>query len=505
MSKQIFTAETQRRGGSFMPTLLSVFLRAFRVFRGLGVRTTKSTEPMENTQGRHPRAHITFLFSATLCLGGLLTASGQSDGSQQNRTGRAGTFAITNARIVPVSGAAIENGTVVIQNGKIAAVGANVNIPAGAERIDGKGLSVYPGMIDAGTSLGLAEIPLGANATMDTTEVGNINANAKAILAVNPHSSHVNVTRVNGVTTVQSAPSGGLIAGQSALINLNGSTQGDMAVVPEVGLVINFPRISTFGGFNPQAGPQTVDFNEAVRRRDQQIDELKKIFKSAESYARAKEAYAKDRSLPYLPTDLKLEAMVPYVRGQRPVIFAVDRERDIRAVIKFVSETKAKGIILGGQEAWRAADDLKKHDIAVIYTNIYNLPVRDDDPYDHLFEAPAKMHQAGVKFAIGTGDGGAEVRDLPYHAGLAGAFGLPKEEALRSVTLYPAQILGVADRLGSIDVGKMANVVVTDGDILEARTNVKYVFIEGRLLPLTSRHTELFESFKDRKMSKPLN
>ncbi|MDQ3043518.1 MAG: amidohydrolase family protein, partial [Acidobacteriota bacterium] len=156
-------------------------------------------------------------------------------------------------------------------------------------------------------------------------------------------------------------------------------------------------------------------------------------------------------------------------------------------------------IIMGGQEAWKAADELKKNNIAVIYTNIHNLPVRDDDAYDFLFEAPAKLQQAGVKFCISTGDGGAEVRDLPYHAGLASAYGLSKEEALKSVTLYPAQILGLGNQLGSIDQGKIANIVVTDGDILEPRTNIKYLFINGRLLPLTSRHTELYESFKDRK------
>ncbi|MEO8573339.1 MAG: amidohydrolase family protein [Pyrinomonadaceae bacterium] len=426
----------------------------------------------------------------------------QSDGSQQNKTGRAGTFAITNARIVTVSGAVVESGTVVIQDGKIAAVGTGVTIPANAETIDGKGLSVYPGMIDAGTNLGLAEIGQGANATIDVAETGTMNANAKAILAVNPHSSHVNVTRVNGVTTVQSSPAGGLIAGQSAVINLNGSTQAEMAVLPAAGLVINFPRISTFGGFSPGAGPQIVDFNEAVKRRDTQIDELKKIFKNAENYGRAKDAYGKDKSLPNPATDLRLEALVPYVRGERPIFFSVERERDIRAVAKFVGEMKVKGVIVGGQEAWKASDDLKKNDIAVIYTNIYNLPVREDDDYDYLFEAPSKMQKAGVKFAISTGGRGAEVRDLPYHAGIAGAFGLSKEDALKSVTLYPAQILGVADRLGSIDVGKMANIVVTDGDLLEPRTNIKYLFIGGRLLPLTSRHTELFDSFKDRKESK---
>jgi imidazolonepropionase-like amidohydrolase len=424
----------------------------------------------------------------------------QSDGSQQNQTGKAGTFAITNARIVTVSGAVIENGTIIISDGKIAAVGVNVTVPGGAERIDAAGLSVYPGMIDAGTNMGLAEVGQGAPATVDVAETGDYNANAKAFLGVNPHSSHINVTRVNGITTVLSIPQGGVVSGQAAVINLNGSTQNDMAVVPTFGLMVNFPRITLGGGgFNPFAQTAPIDFGEAVKRRDQRIEDLKKLFRDAENYAKAQDAYAKDKSLPAPAPDLKMAALAPYVRGERPIIFTAERERDIRSATKFVAETRVKGIILGGQEAWKVADDLKKNNIAVIYTNIYNLPVRDDDAYDYLFEAPAKMAQTGVRFCISTGNDGSEVRDLPYHAGLAGAFGLSKDEALKSVTLYPAQILGVADRLGSIEQGKIANLVVADGDILEPRTNVKYVFIGGRLIPLTSRHTELFESFKDRK------
>lgn len=433
------------------------------------------------------------LFSVFYLLSSVVSA--QNDGSEQNVLGKAGTFAITNARIVTVSGAVIENGTVLIQDGRIAAVGANISIPSNAEKIDGKGLSVYPGMIDAGTNLGLAEIPLGVNASVDVAEVGDMNANAKAITGINPHSSHVNVTRVNGITTVMSMPVGGVIAGQSAVINLWGATQADMAVVPTFGLVINFPRISTFSGF----GQPQIEFSEAIKRRDQRLEDLKKIFKDAESYARVKDAYEKDKTLPLPQTDLRLEAMIPYIRGEKPVIFTAERERDIRGVIKFVEDTKVKGIVLGGQEAWKAADGLKKNNIAVIYTNIYNLPVRDDDAYDYLFEAPSKLQQAGVKFAISTGNDGAEVRDLPYHAGLAGAYGLSKDEALKSVTLYPAQILGVSDKLGSVEQGKIANLVVTDGDLLEPRTNIKYLFINGRLIPLTSRHTELYEQFKDRK------
>ncbi|MEO7658869.1 MAG: amidohydrolase family protein, partial [Pyrinomonadaceae bacterium] len=229
------------------------------------------------------------------------------------------------------------------------------------------------------------------------------------------------------------------------------------------------------------------------------VEELKKTFKNVENYLRAKEAYAKDKSLPYVAPDQSHDAMAPYVRGEKPVIFTAERERDIRGVAKFVADMKLKGIIVGGQEAWKAADELKKNNIAVVFTNIHNLPVRDDDPYDYFFEAPAKMQAAGVKYCISTGDGGAEVRDLPYQAGAAGAFGLSHEDALKSVTIYAAEILGLADRMGSLDVGKVANVVVTDGDILDPRTNVKHMFIDGRKIPLTSRHTELFDSFKDRK------
>ncbi|MGD9562396.1 MAG: amidohydrolase family protein [Pyrinomonadaceae bacterium] len=443
-----------------------------------------------------PKTVLCALFLTLMSAG---SATAQSDGAQQNRTGRGGTFAIVGARVVTVSGGVIENGTVVIADGKIAAVGAGAAVPAGAERIDGKGLSVFPGMIDAATGLGLAEIGQGANATVDIAEVGTNNANAKAITGINPHSSHVNVTRVNGITAVLSYPTGGTIAGQAALIDLNGSTQAEMAVVPAAALVVNFPRISRGGGRFGGGGAQT-SFTELVKRRDQGIEDLKKIFTQAANHARAVEAYASDKKLPAPRTDLALEALRPYIRGERPILFTAEREEDIRAVAKFVGEMKVKGIVVGGQEAWKAADVLKANNIAVIYTNIYSLPVREDDPFDFLYAAPGKMKEAGIAFAISTGDQGAEARDLPYHAGIAAAHGLSREDALRAVTLYPAQILGVADRMGSLDPGKLANVVVTDGDLLDPRTNVKFMFIAGRMIPLTSRHTDLFESFKDRKM-----
>lgn len=442
------------------------------------------------------------LFLVAMLVMAPIIGAGQNDGSQQNQTGKAGTFAIVGARIVTVSGAAIENGTIVIQNGKIAALGTAVSIPSGAERIDGKGLSVFPGMIDAGTNMGLAEITQGLPGSVDLTEVGTMNANTLAIKGIHPHSAHINVTRVNGITTVLSAPQGGVISGQAAVINLNGATPDEMVVIGSFGLMINFPRVAGGGGFGGGGfgQQQAGDLNQAIQRRDQAVEDLKKAFRNADAYNKAREAQARDKALPFVPVDLKLEAMTPYIRGEKPIIFTAERDRDIRAVAKFVADMKVKGIILGGQEAWKAADDLKKNNIPVIYTNIYALPVRDDDAYDMLFEAPSKMLAAGIKFCISTGDWGPETRDLPYHAGLAGAFGLSKEDALKSVTLFPAEILGLGDKMGSLEVGKIANVVVADGNILEPRTNIKYMFIGGRMIPLTSRHTELFDSFKDRKM-----
>ncbi len=438
-----------------------------------------------------------FLLLTAHCL--LLTSFAQSGGTQQNLTGRAGTFAITNARIVTVSGATIENGTIIIRDGKIESFGSNIKPGSGVETIDGKGLSVYPGMIDAATNMGLREISGGAPATVDVAETGNMNSNAKAITGINPHTSHINVTRVNGTTTVLSMPIGGLISGQSAVINLNGATQSEMAVIPTHSLIVNFPQVSTFAGFTPGVGPRFIEFNQAVTQRDKNVADLKKIFENAAAYAKARDAYAQNKSLPFTPTDLKMEAIIPYLRGEKPIIFTANRERDIRGAVKFAEEMKFKAIILGGAEAWKAADVLKKNDIPVIYTNVWSLPQSPDESYDSMFEAPAKMREAGIRFCIATGDDGANARDLPYQAGMASAYGLAKDEALKAVTLYPAQILGVADRMGSIENGKVANIVVTDGDILDARTNIKYLFIGGRLLPLTSRHTELYDAFKNRK------
>ena len=411
-----------------------------------------------------------------------------------------GVFAIRNARIVTVSGPDIDNGTVVIRDGKIEAVGAAVNVPAGAQTIDGHGLSVYPGMIDAGTNMGLVEVPQGANGTVDLAETGDLNPNAKAIIAVNPHSAHIAVTRVEGITNTLTAPEGGLISGQAALINLLGTSSKEMAVVPYAALVINYPRIAGGGGggFGVQQ-QQPANLTETLEANAREVDRIRKMLRDAEAYGRAQDAYTKDRSLPRPDRNVVLESLVPYVRGEQPVIFRAEREAEIRGAIRFAEEMKLKPIILGGNDAWKVASLLKEKNVPVILTGVFSLPLREDDFYDTLYENPAKLQQAGVRFCISTGDAGAEVRNLPLYAGMAAAYDLSKDDALKSVTLYPAQIMNVADRLGSIDVGKMANLVVTDGDLLEIRTHIRYLFIDGRPVVLTSRHTELNDAFKNRR------
>lgn len=409
-----------------------------------------------------------------------------------------GLYAIRNARVVPVSGPTIDNGTVIIRDGKIEAVGTNVSVPGGAQIIEAQGLWVYPGMFDAGTSLGLVEVGQGAPGTVDTTEVGNLNPHVKAIVAINPHSAHIGVTRVDGVTNTLTSPLGGLISGQAAVINLVGTTPAEMAVVPLAALVINYPRTITGGG-GFFAAVQPANLSEAVNTANRQVEQIRRILRDAEAYGRAHDAYARDKNLPRPEQNLVLEALVPYVRGERPVVFRADREMEMRGAIRFAEEMRLKPIILGGDDAWKIASFLKEKNIPVILTGVLDLPSREDDFYDTLYENAAKLRQAGVRFAISSGDNGANVRNLPYYAGMAAAYGLPKEEALKAVTLYPAQIMNLGDRLGSIEVGKIANLVVTDGDLLETRTHVRHLFIDGRQIPLTSRHTDLNDAFKNRR------
>jgi len=351
-------------------------------------------------------------------------------------------------------------------------------------------------MMDADTEIGLTEIGSVAG-SVDTSEIGDNNANIHVDVAINSDSSHIAVTRVNGVTNALSAPRGGLIAGQSAILNLDGWTPNEMVLKSPVAMHINWPGGGGGRGFGGEFGGQQRSATDLRREQERQIEGLKKILRDAAAYGDAKDARAKDPSLPKQNVDLKLEALIPVVRGQMPVVINANSEREIKNAIAFVGEMKLKGIISGGAEAYRVADQLKARNIPVIVGPVLRMPMREDDPYDAAFTNAGLLSKAGVKIAFQTNDS-AYSRNLPYHAGMAAAFGLPKEEALKAVTIYPAEIFGIADRIGSIEQGKIANLIVTDGDPLEIRTQIKHVFINGRDIPLTSRHTELYEKYKAR-------
>ena len=421
----------------------------------------------------------------------LVPASARAQlGSYNPRPSARGTFAIRNGHIFPVSGPDIANGTVVIRDGKIAAVGANVTVPAGATVIDATGLNVYPGMMETVNSTGLAEITEGANATVDNSEVGRMNPNVQAFFGFDPHSAYVGTDRFTGITHVVTAPAGGLISGQAALMNLAGDTPPQMAVSPRIAMVINLPgggRGGRGGGGAATAGPTSTA-----------LDSIKQMFRDADAYGKAMDAYDKDKTLPRPVRDVVLASMVPVVRGQMPVMIPAESQADIRAAVAFAEEMKVTPIIVGARDAYRMTDYLKQHNVGVLFTGVLSLPSREDDPYDINYSAPAKLAAAGIRFAIADGEPNPDIRNLPFVAGMASAFGLSREDALKSVTLWPAQIFGVGDKLGSIEVGKIANIVVSDGDLLEPKTNTKFLFIDGRQVPLGNKATTLYNEFKDR-------
>jgi imidazolonepropionase-like amidohydrolase len=413
--------------------------------------------------------------------------------SAQQAAQAANVFAIRNAKIVSVTGAVIERGTVLIRDGKIAEVGARVTVPGNAKIVDATGLSVYPGLIDSGTQLGLTEIG-SIQETRDTTELGDFNPHMRAIVAVQPHSELIPVTRANGITTAITRPSGRLVSGQAALINLEGWTWQEMTVKAPIAMAMEYPRAPRGRGAAFLATQATANI---AQLRERQLTALRTKLEDAQAYAKAKEARAADRSLPARPVDHVLEALVPVVKGELPVLIIANSERDIRGAIELADKYKLKLIISGADEAWKVAPTLKEKNIPVIIGPVTDLPGNEDDDYDLNFSHAGKLSRAGVRFAFQT-DNAAYSRNLPYQAGTSAAFGLPKDEALKAVTIYPAQIFGVDKLIGSIEVGKMANLIVTDGDPLEFKTNVKHMFINGKPVDLSSRHTKLYDKFNAR-------
>jgi imidazolonepropionase-like amidohydrolase len=394
-------------------------------------------------------------------------------------------YAVTNVAIYPVDGQVVPSGTLVMRNGRIDSLGAGP-APTGVTVIDGTGLSAYPGLIDSGTAIGLTEIG-SVHGTRDEAEIGIFQPDLFASTALNPHSEYVPVARANGLTTVLTGQWGGLVAGQAALIRLSGWVPREMAVKDPLGLVVNFPPVR-----KPERDP---DDKKPVKE-DTRLRDLREFFGMAKRFA-ARADEARRGAIPPPERDLRLEAMVPYVRGERPVLFNADVADDIKAVVRFSEEFGLRPVIVGGAQAWKIASYLAAKKVPVLVGPVFRLPVDRYEPYDAAYSNAARLYRAGVPFAIRTGDS-SNARNLPYHAAMAAAHGLPREEALKAITLYPARILGVEDRIGSLGQGKSADVILTTGDPLEVITDIVAVFIDGKPQSLETRHTRLRDKFRER-------
>lgn len=405
--------------------------------------------------------------------------------SAQFSQGQPGTYVIRGGTVVTVTGQSTR-ADVLVRDGKIAAIGPNVDA-TGATVIDATGRFVYPGLIDSATDIGISEIG-SVPATIDVNEAGTFKPHMRAIIAVNPSSELIAVTRANGVTTAITQPGGGIIAGQAALLRLDGWTQAEMAIRPSAGFVINYPRAGGGRGFGGFGGFGGGGGNNA-RQVEEQIAELRDYLFRAREYDRMRTAGSND-------IDLPLEAMRPLIQGKVPAVFTADTKEQIEGALKLADEFGLKPVISGGDEAWKLAGELARRNVPVVLGSMLSNP-GNDQPYDAIYALPGVLHRAGVKIAFSTGDG-ANARHVPYHAALAVAYGLDPDAALKALTIWPAEIWGVADQIGSIEVGKSADLFIASGDPLDVRTTVSEVFIAGRRIPHDDRHTRLYEKYNAR-------
>ncbi|HEX4149307.1 MAG TPA: imidazolonepropionase [Pirellulales bacterium] len=385
----------------------------------------------------------------------------------------------------------IENATVVFDGGRIVAVGREVAIPDDAQRVDVRGLHVYPGLIDAYTQLGLVEIP-SVRGSVDSSEVGRINPNVRAHIAVNPESELIPVTRRNGVLTVLTAPRGSLVAGISSLVMLDGWTTADLLLKPEVAMHIAWPQIA-------QTHTSRLDDDHAgkLETRDRTLRELRETLDDARAYWTAQQGRrAKGQSA--LDRDVRWEAFGPVFEGQLPLLVQADEVQQIQGAVALAEREKVKLIIYGGYDAPECAELLKQHQVPVIVAGVTRLPQRRQDPYDAAYTVPARLHAAGVQFCLAGVSRMGNTRNLPYQAGMAAAYGLPHDAALKSITLWPAEILGASDRIGSLVAGKDATLIVATGDVLETPTRVTQAYIQGRAVELTDRQTRLWDKYDEK-------
>jgi imidazolonepropionase-like amidohydrolase len=414
-----------------------------------------------------------------------------------------GVVAITNAKIFPIAKPAIDRGTIVMRDGIIEAVGANVSVPSGAHVIDAAGAEVYPGFIDASTPTGLVDP--GAGGFGDADELLDFNPALRAQVAFHNDSEAIPVLRANGITTVAATPGGGLLGGQIAVMDLDGFTWEESTVAGSVGMAFQFPRIgggSGRGGGRGRGGNQDRNYDDLKKERDAELDRVARLLDDARAYAKATSSTGAERvrgaGAPGVNRDLALEALVPVVEKRAPLVTRVNNEHDIRDAIAFADRVSARLVIVApASEAALAAPLLKEKNVPVIVLDVLSLPSREDLPHQASYSAAGELVKAGVKIAFAV-PSETNARQLPYNAAESVAWGLPREEALKALTINSAEILGVADRVGSIEPGKIANLIVAKGDPLEVRTQLTHVIIAGRDVPLDNSQLALYERYSKR-------
>ena len=387
-------------------------------------------------------------------------------------------IAITGGTVYPVAGPKLEHATVLIQNGRIAAVGTAVAIPAGATRIDATGKWVTPGLIDGSGQMGLVEIGAVGGTREAFYRGDSVAAAFNVAEGINPASTLIPVTRMAGITTTLAAPGGHLISGQAVLIDLDGSTVEQMLVKSPVGILAD---LSESG--KDEAGSTRAGVSQRLRR----------VFRDALEYERRKADFARGQMAPLSASAPDLEALLSVLHGQLPLIAVANRRSDIATALRLAREFKLQVILAGAQEGWQVAGDIAAAGVPVLIEPLDNIP-----SYDALgvrYENAALLARAGVKVVLLETDT-HNSRNLRQEAGNAVSYGMSWDQALRAITLAPAEVFGVADRYGSLQAGKVANVVVWSGDPFEFTTAVEHVFIRGREIPLRSRQTELLERYK---------
>ncbi|MES2778115.1 MAG: amidohydrolase family protein [Bacteroidota bacterium] len=403
-----------------------------------------------------------------------------------------GLLFIKNATIHVGNGTVIQSGTIKVSNGKIEQVGSNLAIPSDDVKVvDAAGKHVYPGLILSNCDLGLTEIGSGVRGSNDVSEIGDLNPSVRSIVAYNTDSKVIGVLRANGILLAGVAPQGGIISGSSSVVQLDAWNWEDAAYKMENGIHFNMPslmnRPNQFGGGGGGRGAG-LSQEDPVKVGLEKVAAIKAFLKEAKAYAAEGNHDA---------VNLKYEAVKGLFGKQQKFFVHCDIVKEMLVAIDFAKEFGFDVVIVGGSESYQVADLLKQNNIAVILAQSHALPTAVDDDVDQPFKTPAMLQKAGVLFSINDGDETTRYRNLAFNAGTAAAYGLTKEEALSAITLNAAKILGVADKTGSLEVGKDANIVISDGDILDMRTNIiTNCFIQGRQVSLDNKQKQLYERYK---------